>query len=187
MVRLRESISRLMHAVAVVAFPVGVLASVVNNRPILGLGYCLDMGLMPSVPVLLALSPCAVLRGRSRPFLGGFVASGWAAVCLYVASCAAFPDVMARPVLFYVNEVEPRFMEADTLTLYNSMQAKQVKTIFATLDDDTVVRFLSAMQPRTAAKIVKEFKSPEETARIQRVMERMRQNPAAAPGVSASK
>ena len=75
---------------------------------------------------------------------------------------------------------------ADTLTLYNSMAPKQVKTIFASLDDDTVVRFLSAMQPRTAAKIVKEFKSPEEATRIQRVMERMRQYPAVAPGASAA-
>ena len=62
----------------------------------------------------------------------------------------------------------------DTLTLYNAMPAKQVKTVFASLDDDTVARYLDAMTPRTAAKIIKEFKSPQEADRIKRVLEKMR-------------
>ena len=62
----------------------------------------------------------------------------------------------------------------DSLALCNTMSAKQVKTIFMGLDDATVTNYLQAMQPRTAAKIVKEFKSPEETERIQRILERMR-------------
>jgi hypothetical protein len=63
----------------------------------------------------------------------------------------------------------------DSLALYNTMAAKQVKAVFATLDDETVVKYLQAMQPRTASKIIKEFKTPDELTRIQRVMERMRQ------------
>jgi hypothetical protein len=54
------------------------------------------------------------------------------------------------------------------------MPGKQVKTIFMTLDDETIQQYLQTMQPRSAGRIIKEFKSPEETARIQKVLERMR-------------
>lgn len=63
----------------------------------------------------------------------------------------------------------------DSLALYQSMPAKQVKTLFMGMDDETVARFLQAMPPRSASKIVKEFKTPDETARIQLVLERVRQ------------
>jgi hypothetical protein len=68
----------------------------------------------------------------------------------------------------------------DTLTLYSSMTGKQVKAIFLTLDDATVARYLQAMQPRVAARVIKEFKTPDEIARIQRVLEMMRQAQASA-------
>jgi flagellar motility protein MotE (MotC chaperone) len=68
----------------------------------------------------------------------------------------------------------------DSLTLYSSMPAKQVKMIFMDLDDATVLRYLQAMQPRTAAKIIKEFKTEAELSRIQLVLERMRQAEASA-------
>jgi flagellar motility protein MotE (MotC chaperone) len=61
----------------------------------------------------------------------------------------------------------------DTLTLYSAMPPKQAKTVFMTLDDQTIAQYLDAMQPRTAAKIIKEFKSPDETERIKRVMEKI--------------
>jgi hypothetical protein len=75
----------------------------------------------------------------------------------------------------------------DSLQLYTVMPARQVKTIFLTLADDTVMHYLQAMQPRTAAKIVKEYKSPEEIQRIQKVLEKIRQSqpPAPPPPVSA--
>jgi flagellar motility protein MotE (MotC chaperone) len=60
------------------------------------------------------------------------------------------------------------------LELYNVMPAKQVKTIFMALPDDVVQQYLQAMEPRTSAKIIKEFKLPEETARIQKVLEKIR-------------
>ena len=63
----------------------------------------------------------------------------------------------------------------DSLALYTAMPAKQVKTIFMTLDDATVTTYLQAMPPRTASKIVREFKTPDETTRVQRVLEQMRQ------------
>ena len=62
----------------------------------------------------------------------------------------------------------------DSLALYNSMPAKKVKEVFAGLDDQTVKNYLQAMQPRTASKIINEFKSPEETTRIQKILEKMR-------------
>jgi hypothetical protein len=62
----------------------------------------------------------------------------------------------------------------DTLSLYNAMPSKQVKTIFMSLSDETMMRYLEAMTPRTAGKIIKEFKTPDETDRIQKVLERMR-------------
>ena len=62
----------------------------------------------------------------------------------------------------------------DSLALYNAMPSKQVKTIFMTLSEQTVQQYLEAMQPRTATKIIKEFKSPQETDFIQKVLERMR-------------
>lgn len=62
----------------------------------------------------------------------------------------------------------------DSLTLYSTMPARQVKTVFMGLDDQTVMNYLQAMPSRTAGKIIREFKSPEETSRIQRILERMR-------------
>ena len=62
----------------------------------------------------------------------------------------------------------------DSLLRYQAMPGKQVKQIFMTLDDATVMNYLQAMEPRTAARIIKEFKSPEELQRIQTVLERMR-------------
>jgi len=75
----------------------------------------------------------------------------------------------------------------DTLKLYNSMPAPQVKKVFMSLPVETVVNYLQAMQPRTAAKIIKEFKTKDETDLIQKVMEKMRQGgpPLAGDGPNA--
>ena len=64
----------------------------------------------------------------------------------------------------------------NSLSIYNSMPSKQVKTIFMTLGESTVQQYLEAMDARTAGKIIKEFKTPDETAFIQRVLERIRQS-----------
>jgi hypothetical protein len=71
---------------------------------------------------------------------------------------------------------------AEALKLYTAMSSKQAKQIFMTLDDATVIRYLSAMSPADAAKIVKEFKTKPEVDRIQLVLEKMRQGgPATQP------
>lgn len=68
----------------------------------------------------------------------------------------------------------------DSLQLYSNMPSKQVKTIFMSLSDETMMRYLEAMPAKSAAKIIKEFKTPDETDRIQKVLERMRQRESAA-------
>ncbi len=61
-----------------------------------------------------------------------------------------------------------------SLELYNTMPPKQVKQVFLGLSDDTIMQYLQAMEPRTASKIIKEFKTTEETTRIQKVLEKIR-------------
>lgn len=68
----------------------------------------------------------------------------------------------------------------DALSRYIAMPPKQVKQVFVTMDDQTIVNFLQAMEPKTAAKVIKEFKSEDEIARIHKVMEKMRQAQASA-------
>ena len=63
----------------------------------------------------------------------------------------------------------------DSLALYQTLPAKQVKSIFMSIDDDTVLRYLTAMEPRTSAKITKEFKSAQELERLKTILEKMRQ------------
>jgi len=70
----------------------------------------------------------------------------------------------------------------DSLQLYNTMPGKQVKTIFMAMDDATMRQYLQSMQPRVAARIIKEFKSPDELTRIQKVMEAMRTSEQTAKG-----
>ena len=63
----------------------------------------------------------------------------------------------------------------DALARYIAMDPKQVKQIFMTLDDQTMMNYLQAMEPRPAAKIIAQFKTDDEIARVQKVLERMRQ------------
>ena len=68
----------------------------------------------------------------------------------------------------------------DSLELYRTLPAKQVKAIFLSLPDETVQRYFQAMDPREAGKIMKEYKSPAEAQRLEVVLEKIRQAPAAA-------
>ncbi len=67
----------------------------------------------------------------------------------------------------------------DSLALYQTLPARQVKAIFTSLPDETVQRYLQAMDARQAGKIMKEYKSPEDVAKLERVLERIRQARAA--------
>ena len=61
-----------------------------------------------------------------------------------------------------------------SLDLYQSMPAKQVKGMFMTMDLDTVVRYLQAMDNRQAGSVLKEFKTPTEATRAQQILEKIR-------------
>lgn len=63
----------------------------------------------------------------------------------------------------------------DTLKLMVAMPGKQAKSALMALPDPTVARYLQSMPPRTASRIIKEFKLPSEQARINQVLDLMRQ------------
>lgn len=56
------------------------------------------------------------------------------------------------------------------LQRYSIMKAAIVKDDFMTMDDDQVVRYISAMSADTAKGILERFRSPEEKLKRQRVM-----------------
>jgi flagellar motility protein MotE (MotC chaperone) len=85
-------------------------------------------------------------------------------------------QIAAREEAMNAKVVDKGFNE--TLKLYNAMQTKQVKDIFSKLDDETVVRYLQAMDARRASRILGEFKTPEELVRAQALLERMRKKDA---------
>ena len=55
-----------------------------------------------------------------------------------------------------------------------------------TLSDETMRQYLEAMPAGKSAKIIKEFKTADETSRIQKVLERMRQPPSATQPAAAA-
>ena len=118
--RPRTSVAALMTGVVIVAVPCAILSSVLRDRPLLGLEYCLDMG-FPPMAIALSIPLVGMIRSpdNRRPFVVGFVTFGGLAVLGYIACCRAVPDIVAMPMLYYVNELEPRFMEADTLGSYS--------------------------------------------------------------------
>lgn len=67
-----------------------------------------------------------------------------------------------------------------TLEIYSS-DAKLAKASFMDLPDDAVARYLGAMDPRARKKVIQEFKSPPEKARVGRVLGRMSQAGPSAP------
>ena len=67
----------------------------------------------------------------------------------------------------------------DTLILYTTMQSRQVKGVFLSMTDAAAAEYLDAMEPRSAVKILKEFKAPEELARLKLILDKMRHPPGA--------
>ncbi|MBI1369513.1 MAG: hypothetical protein GC162_12775 [Planctomycetes bacterium] len=65
-----------------------------------------------------------------------------------------------------------------TVELYETLPPKQVKEMFVKLmsegGGEHVVAFLEAMQPRKAAGVLKEFKTPEEVAKAVQLTEQLR-------------
>ena len=74
---------------------------------------------------------------------------------------------------------------AQSLDLYNELKPKQVKDIFSSLPPDAVADFLKAMDPSRAAKVIAEFKAPEEKSYITGVLEKIRAG-VTAPGTGSA-
>ena len=62
------------------------------------------------------------------------------------------------------------------LKLYEKLQAKQVKDIFMTLGDQLAAEYLVAMSDRAAAKVIGQFRTPEEKTRLKKLLEQMRKD-----------
>jgi len=61
------------------------------------------------------------------------------------------------------------------LALYDELKPKQVKDLFVdSKSAELVASYLTAMEPSRAAKIIGEFKAPEERTFIDAVLERIR-------------
>ena len=73
-----------------------------------------------------------------------------------------------------------------TLAFYETMPAKQAKDLFLNLDADSVAAYLAAMKPRSAGKVLKEFKQPDERAFLRQVMDTIRAADADGPNVAAT-
>jgi hypothetical protein len=92
-------------------------------------------------------------------------------------------DERARALEERIKAFEKRVAEAsqvaedkgfqDTLERYIALPAKDAKELFLKMDDSDVVRYLQAMDARTSARIMKEFKSPAEMDRLGKVLQLM--------------
>ncbi len=87
-------------------------------------------------------------------------------------------------------EAERQTLAADvgfqqTLEVFNGLPTKQVKDLFKTMEEVTVVRYLQAMEPKRASRVMREFKTPEELQMAQALLEQLRKNdPVAAAQVA---
>lgn len=78
------------------------------------------------------------------------------------------------------------------LKLFETMQPKQVKDLLVGMDEAMAAQYLMSMSKRTASKVVSEFRTPDEKARLQRLLERFSsqgaamKTPQASPGGAGS-
>jgi hypothetical protein len=62
------------------------------------------------------------------------------------------------------------------LDLYVTLPAPQLKKLLLAMDDDVAAKYLTALPPRVASKVLKECQSAEDTARVQAIMEKVRKS-----------
>ena len=87
-------------------------------------------------------------------------------------------DLQAQKNEFFaaVEQYENRVLEAGfqkVLKNYSLLKPKLVKNDFMQLEEEQVVRYLTAMKSDTATKILNTFKTPEEEAKRQRILRLM--------------
>jgi flagellar motility protein MotE (MotC chaperone) len=59
-----------------------------------------------------------------------------------------------------------------TMALYDELKTKQIKELFGTMAPELAARYLSAMTPERAAKIIAEFKTEDDRKRLAPILER---------------
>lgn len=81
-----------------------------------------------------------------------------------------------------VDELEQRYNDEGfrkAVTMYEALPPKQTKQMFQSLMDsqqtDEVISYLEAMQPRKAAAVLKEFKTPQELVQAAELTQRLRE------------
>jgi hypothetical protein len=87
--------------------------------------------------------------------------------------------VDAREKALDAREVDAAAKEKDDgfqkeLALYATLPPPQLKKLFSAMDDDMAAKYLTALPPRVASKVLKEFQTPEETVRVQAIMDKVR-------------
>lgn len=71
------------------------------------------------------------------------------------------------------------------LQLLSAMPAAQAKRVIMAMEEEVAARYVQAMPARTATRILREFKTAEENARMQAVLERIRAGGGQVPGEPA--
>jgi flagellar motility protein MotE (MotC chaperone) len=61
-----------------------------------------------------------------------------------------------------------------TLALYDELKSKQVKDLFMNMQVEEIAKYITAMDPDRAGKIIGEFKTPQEANLIAKVLEHIR-------------
>ena len=105
-----------MAAVAVAAVHAVFL---LPNREVIGLLFALEKGFIPVGSALIVVAYLAYSkRGPTAAFALGFLPALLALAAGYYAACRRFPEALAEPVLHYVIQVQPLFMDPDTYEGY---------------------------------------------------------------------
>ncbi len=84
-------------------------------------------------------------------------------------------EAWAKEILAHRQKVESEAFKKQ-LKLYETMQAKQVKDVFLGMSEDLAASYLGAMNQRTAAKVISQFKSGAERTFLRNLLDRMRSN-----------
>jgi len=72
-----------------------------------------------------------------------------------------------------------------SMALFDELKPKQVKDLLVVMPADQVARYFAAMEPDRAAKIIAEFKTPEEKTLLNQVLDKVRGTPSG-PGTRAA-
>ncbi|MFW6154688.1 MAG: hypothetical protein ACOC95_05680 [Planctomycetota bacterium] len=91
-------------------------------------------------------------------------------------------EELAKLRVAFAEEIEARRRRTSDegfqrqLKVYETMQPKQAKDILVGLPEDLAARYLAEMKPQVAADVMGRFRTPEEQAKLQRLLALMRES-----------